>query len=346
MTDKSKTDDINVPKIKSEKQATKPVIFAAYKKAMEKINQLNELAMNVDKTKKAAKTNAVISEAEKALDIDSIEVLVHQVEKFAETLSDELGLYTNIKQAIEAKEADLKEMFDIEKTAETLAALVDSQATIKAEFDSSMEERKRNLNDELETLRSLITSEKQEYKEEFKRMEEADKYSFDRMKKQRLDILEDELATKKKIATEALNEKFEELKAANKELDEREQAINAQIDEIAELRAQVAEFPSKLDSAIKAAVGKEKGMLEAHYKRETEFLSATSSSTTEVANAKVQELNKLVAVLEASNKEMQGKLESAYREIKEMAVKTVEGIGSQKMIQDLMQKIGDGTNKK
>lgn len=45
-------------------------------------------------------------------------------------------------------------------------------------------------------------------------------------------------------------------------------------------------------------------------------------------------------------KDLQTKLDTAYQEIRNMAVKTVEGIGSQKMIQDLMSKIGDGTGGK
>jgi len=341
-TKKANTNDI--PKVNA--KTTKDVMLAAYKVAVDRLKEARQNLLDIEGKKTDSATQAVITEAEKNLSADSIENLVHQVETFAGMLSGELDVYTNIKDAIAAKEKELQDLFGIEKTAETLAALVDSQAAIKETFEKESAEKVEELNQKLSDLEKKIQDETREYNETKKRKEEEDQYSFERMKKARLDELEDELAAKRKELEEAANQKIEELRKRSNDLNEREEAIKSQEQEIEDLKEKVAGMPEEIERAINAAVGKEKGMLQSKFDTEKKFMEATSASTTSVANAKVEELNKIVETHVNTITTLQGKLDEAYKEIKTMAVKTVEGIGSQKMIEDLLSKIGDGTTGK
>ena len=327
-------------------KSTKSTIFAAYQAALQKIKQTNENSMNVSKTKKEAEKNNAISGAETALSIDSIEILIRQVESFSSALTQELGLYENIKKAIEAKQEDLEELFGIEKTAESLSAIVDANAAMVSKFNEDKKKRIEELEALVRTTDLDIKAKKEEYVAELEKRIKEDEYAFSRSKMIRENDLEDSLNEKKKEAFNAIAEKHEELKIRIKDIQNREAMLLAKEQEVDNLRKEVDAIPEKIASAVKAEVGKEKAILNSAFEKEKQYITSTLTTETKVIASKAAELQKVVDSQVNTITELQSKLDSAYKEIKEMAVKTVEGIGSKQMINDLMQKIGDTTSSK
>src|ERR1700722_8315866 len=74
--------------------------------------------------------------------------------QLSDRLEEEVGKYVQIQRAILAKEAELKEIYDIQKSASTLTALIESQQKRRDEFDAEMAADKDQLTREIETTRS------------------------------------------------------------------------------------------------------------------------------------------------------------------------------------------------
>ncbi|MDP3695720.1 MAG: hypothetical protein Q8R42_06375, partial [Desulfocapsaceae bacterium] len=96
-------------------------------------------------------------------DIGSLKL---EVGKVLTSLSDKLeleaGRYESVKLAIADKEKELAEIYEIQKVASSLAALIESQHQKKEEFEEEMASRKETLTREIEELRAEWQKEKQQ----------------------------------------------------------------------------------------------------------------------------------------------------------------------------------------
>src|ERR1700677_1975358 len=58
--------------------------------------------------------------------------------QLSDRLEEEVGKYVQIQRAILAKEAELKEIYEIQKSASTLTALIESQQRRRDEFETEL----------------------------------------------------------------------------------------------------------------------------------------------------------------------------------------------------------------
>ena len=96
--------------------------------------------------------------------IHDISGLKAEVGKVLTMLSDRLeqeaGRYESVKRAIIEKEKELSEIYEIQKAASSLSALIEAHNLKKAEFEEDMTARKEALTREIEEMRAEWQKEK------------------------------------------------------------------------------------------------------------------------------------------------------------------------------------------
>jgi colicin import membrane protein len=74
--------------------------------------------------------------------------------QLSDRLEEEVGKYGQIRRAIAAKEAELKEIYEIQKSASTLAAMLETYDRKQEELEREFQTEKEQLDREIETTRA------------------------------------------------------------------------------------------------------------------------------------------------------------------------------------------------
>ncbi len=249
-------------------------------------------------------------------------------------LEDEIGKYVKIKEAIMLKEAEFQELYDIEKNAQTLAALIEAQNLKREEFEKEIRDKKAAFESEMKQTydnwekekkaREIQLKEEEEATERKRRREREEyEYSIKRQNNIDKDKLEDERAKLKK--------EMEIYKAETEEnLARREAEIEAKEDELASLRDKVNSFPNEMKVALDKAAKELTDKFKNESKRNEELREKIFDGERQVLNTKIEALTQMV---EEQNKQilrLSQQLDGAYQKIQNIAVKTVGGISSEK----------------
>jgi hypothetical protein len=102
----------------------------------------------------------------------------------ADQLQQEVSKYNAVKQAIAIKEEELKENFEIQKTASSLYALLEVQRRKRDEFDEEMAAKKEELTLEIETMRLEWEKEKKLHTLEIKERDNSETKQREREKEE------------------------------------------------------------------------------------------------------------------------------------------------------------------
>jgi hypothetical protein len=81
---------------------------------------------------------------------------------------------------VQSKERELQELYGIEKTAVSLAALIEAQNLKRAEFESQIAREREELRTEMEFLRGEWEAEKKNHDAEIKERDSSEKKARDR----------------------------------------------------------------------------------------------------------------------------------------------------------------------
>ncbi len=261
--------------------------------------------------------------------------------QIAENLEAEVDKYQQVKKAIEVKEKELAEIYEIQKQAVTLAALIEMQQRKREEFDANMAGEREELEREIAQTREQWDAERKTREAEQKeqavvdaksRQRERDEYlyKFTREQQQAKDQFSDE---KTRIERE-LTLRREELE---RQLAERETAIAAREKQLAELQARVSQFPAELEAAVAKATKEVVARAQSDAAGREELLKQQFAGEKNVQTARI-------AAFEAANKDqaeqikqLTAKLEKAYGQVQEVAVRAIEGASQSKAFAGLQQ---------
>jgi hypothetical protein len=345
----------NQPK-KLSLSSTKQEMLEAYNAVLKQLEAQREAELKPEKKLEEKKAKEVIQVAESlssegvgrgisTLKIEAGKMLA----QISDRLEEEISKFKAVQSAIAIKEKELQELYEIEKSAMTLAALIESQNQKRQAFEAEMAEKKETLTQEIETLRGQRDQAKKEYEEETKERDTAEKkrrdrekedyeYAFKREQKLAKDKFEDEKA-KLERETQAKKEQME------KELQERAKAIVEQENELNELRKKVSVFSKEMETAISKAIKEtaEKLSLEAKNREELqrkEFLGGKNVFTT-----RIESLEKIVKEQSEQITRLTQQLEKAYQQVQDIAVKTIEGSSTTKSFANLQQWLSEQTRK-
>jgi len=322
---------------------TKKEMLEAYNTLAARLEEQARQELKPEKTREEKQAKEAVTAADTltaegiASHIDSIKAAIAgELGNIAEKVESQAQTYRKIKDAIAAKERELCELFEIEKSAFSLAALLEANRQQKKEFEEVMARRRHELDEEIQATRvrwekektTYVESVKEQKKEDDKRRKREDEeyhYLFNREKEQQRHALEDELAQLGKKLAEEQEEYDRKVAAKDYELQEREDTVAAREKRLDELQKSVDSFPKELDTAVKKVAAETTEKLTAAAAKNEELLMKTLEGEKNVLAAKIQALEQMVAEQRKQLENLSGQLEKAYGNVQDIAVKAVAG---------------------
>ncbi len=294
--------------------STKKEMLEAYKTLLEQLREKAEAKISSERKAEEKK----VKEIEELVDSLSSEKIDREtgnlkieigkmLGELSERLENAVNKFKDIQKAINLKETELKEVYEIEKAAGALFALIEAQNTKRSEFEA-----------EMERVCAEWEGEKQEEAQKREREKEEYLYAFKREQQLAKDKFED---GKVKLEKEIILKKEE----AEKKLVEREKTIAEKEEELKELRKKVNTFPAELESAIKKAVKEITERLQQEAKNREELWKKEFEGERNVLTTRIKSLEETVKRQNEQITRLSQQLEKAYQKIQDIAVKTVEG---------------------
>jgi hypothetical protein len=269
--------------------------------------------------------------------------------QLADRLEEEIGKYSQIRRAIAAKDAELKEIYEIERSASTLLAILETQRQQQEDLEREFQTEKEQLESEIAATRAEWEKERKEREQEIKerdaaeqkrRQREAEEYKYSTAREQQLaqDRLKDALAKGEK----ELSERKTQLE---REWAEREKALAASEEELTQLRTRAAGFAEELKAASNQVAADTTARLEQQHRAEDELLRQQLEGEKNVLTAKVASLERTVKDQAEQLARLQEQAEKAYAQVQEIAVRAIEGSANAKQLAHLQQLLADQARK-
>jgi len=335
---------------------TKQEMLEAYQAVLKQLEAQREAELKPEKRLEEKKAKEVIQVAESlssegvAKEISNLKIETSKtLAQISDRLEEEIQKFKAVQNAIVLKEKELQELYEIERSAVTLAALIESQNQKRESFESEMTEKKEALNQEIEVLRAEREKEKNDYEAEIKERDIAEKkrrdrekeeydYSFKREQKLAKDKFEDEKAkSEKEIQVKRVQ--------MENELKEREKAIAEHEGELNELRKKVTAFPKESETAVSKAIKETTDRLNLEAKNREELVKKEFIGERNVLTTRIESLEKSVKEQNEQIAKLSQQLEKAYQQVQEIAVKPSKGSSTIKSFANLQQWISEQTRK-
>jgi len=267
----------------------------------------------------------------------------------SDRLEGEVGRFVAIRNAIGAKEKELAELYEIERSAMSLAALIEAQNQKRQEFASEMEEKKESLRQDIEATRTASEKEQDEHDAAVKERDAAEKKrqirekeEFDYAFKREQQTAADRFAYEKAKLEKDLKDKKEQME---QELSAREAAVAAKEAELNDLRKQAAQHPKELETSVARAVKETSDRLLMAAKSREDLLMKEAEGESNVFKARIELLEKTTKEQSERITALTKQLEAAYQKVQDIAVKTVEGASNSKSVASLQQLLGEQIRK-
>jgi len=327
---------------------TKKEMTDAYNALLKQLQEKSEAELKPEKKIEEKKNKEVVEVAEALSSegvIKEIGNLKLEIGKrlthISDGLEEEVGKFNQIQKAIKVKDEELKELYEIERSAETLAALIESQNKKRQEFELEMTARKEELYREISTTREDWEKEKKIYEAEIKernaaeakrqeRLKEEYDYTFKREQWLAKDKFEDEKAKLEKEIQ--LKKEYME-----KELTEREEEVTKKEAGLAELQEKVIAFPDEIKEAIDKAVKETTERITLEAKNKEELIKKEFDGERNVLKTRIESLEKTVKEQSSQINNLSGQLEKSYQKVQDIAIKSVEGSSNLKSFANLQQ---------
>ena len=337
-------------------KSTKKEMLEAYNEVLQQLKEKRaaELKPEVEIEEKK------IKEAVEVTDSLSTEGIVREVStlrlevggllsQLSDRLEEEVSKYRQVQQAVEAKQKELQDIYEIEKSALSLAALIEAQHQKRQQSEAELAVRKEELTHEIETLRTEWGKEKKVHEAEIKernaddqkrreREKEEYQYAFQREQQLAREQFEDEKARlEREIAYR--REQME------KELADREKAVAEKETELNELRKHVSAFPKELESTVNIAVKEAVQRVESEARNREELLKKEFDGERNVLNTRIEALEKTVTEQNEHIAKLSQQVEKSYSQVQDIAIKAIEGTSRSQPLLNLQQLMAEQARK-
>jgi hypothetical protein len=335
---------------------TKQEMLDAYHAALKQIQEKDEAELKPEKKleekkqKEAVQVALAVSSDGASREIANLKLEIGKMlTEIADKLDDEVSKFRKIEEAVQFKEKELQELYGIEKSALSLAALIEAQNRKQQEFELKMAADKEQLSRDIENTRLRWTEEKQAREAAAKEWDTAEKkrrdrereefdYGFKRDQKLAIEALEDQKTRlEKEIATKRAE--------AEKGLETREKAVSEKEAELQDLQKRASGFPKELESAVAKAAKETTDRLTLEAKGREELLKKGFDGDRNVLTTRVEALQKTVNDQHEQIAKLSAQLEKAYQKIEDVAVKTIEGAANTQSLTNLQQLLSDQLRK-
>jgi len=322
---------------------TKKEMLAAYQEMKRLMEEKKTELLDAEKHKERFKKQAAVAAADKAAEEDPVQRIQalkssigRELVALAEKIEAETENYTQLKDAIVERQAELQRIYEVETAASDLAALLEAQRRTKEEFAAEMKNRREAFTAETEagnadwkqqqqTRKEQLEEEKQTRNRQRQRDEEEYQYNLKREREQRKNKSEDEIAAlEKEIATR--REEFERQTVVKQaELDDREKLVAERETRADDLQRQVDSYPQEMEKKLAAAVKLTTDRLKAEYAAKEALLRKQFEGERNVLSSKIEALEKMVDSQARQIEVLARQQETAYEKVQDIASKAVAG---------------------
>lgn len=314
---------------------TKKEMLQAYNEMLEHLKQQREAELRPEagieekQIKQAVEVTDALSTERIVQELSGLKLEMGQLlGQVSERLEEEVARYRQVKKAVEVKEQELQEIYEIEKSALSLAALIDAQHQKREETEAELAARKEELTREIETLRAEWENEKKLHEAEIKERDAAEKkqrerereeyqYTFQREQQLAREQFEDEKARQER----EIAYRREQME---REFAEREKAVAEKEGELEELRQRVSAFPKELESAVNKAVKEAVQRTELEAKSREELLTKQFEGERDVLTTRIDSLEKTVAEQSDQITKLSEQTDKAHGQVQTIAIKAIE----------------------
>lgn len=246
----------------------------------------------------------------------------------SQQLREESGKLAEIRLAIEAENARLKELHDIDAAVVSLKAILEVAADRRALLDAELREREENIRKAMEAAKAEWDREQIEHEQRIKkaREREEDEYTYKLSLKRRKDT--DDHAAQQISAQRTLQE--QRLKA-EQEIEERTRVIASREGEMSDLRTRVDRFPQELAAAAKQAEQAARSEAQKQAALDAKLLKMETEAERNITALKITGLEDLVKRQTSQIEAMTKQLAAAQGQVQAMAVKAIEGAAGMKV---------------
>lgn len=336
--------------------STKQEMLQAYNTLLKELEARQEGELKPEKKIEEKKTKEAVQVAESLTaekvgkEIASLKLEIGKtLTGISDQMEGEVSRFIAIRSAIGAKEKELAELYEIEKSAMSLAALIEAQNQKRQEFAAEMEEKKESLRQDIETTRAAWKKEQEEHDAAVKERDAAEKKrqarekeEFDYAFKREQQSAADRFAYEKAKLEKELKDKREQME---QELSAREAAVAAKEAELSDLRKQAAQHPKELETAVARAIKETSERLLREATSREELLKKEAEGERNVLKARIESLEKTAKEQSERVTLLTKQLEAAYQKVQDIAVKTVEGASQSKSVAGLQQLLGEQLRK-
>ncbi|MCU0654488.1 MAG: hypothetical protein MUF64_04115 [Polyangiaceae bacterium] len=252
-----------------------------------------------------------------------------KVDELLARLLEENAKLEELRQAIEIETRHAKLVSDVKIAADALHVQT-------LENKEELRQREEEQNAKRQTLNQEIENTKAKWEKERKQLEISRKESEEQEKKNRAkgeaDFIYD-LERKHKVETDAFNEKkrkierdiSETTQTKEKAWTEREKALAEKKAEFEANQARIATLPQELEDAVKKA--REESIKDAHSdaRVKARLLEKEVEANRKVYELQIKSLEEQATKLQAQIDSLTTQLQTANREVQELAIRAVEG---------------------
>ncbi len=322
--------------------STKTEILKAYNELLNKAQETKQDNPKVEQEKKIRETT--VAEAAGLTDekiigqISSLKLSLNStLDKIEDDLSAEFQKLMKIREAITIEDQRLKDFYQINAGADSLAAILAAQKEKKEEFERDMALKKSEFEEQLKNEKlnrdkdSRLWEEKRKETEDLlkkqrSREEEEFQYNLKLTRKKDQDQYDQKKATMEKELTQK-RESFES------EINAREQAVAAVEKELTGLRSDAEKFPSELEKAVQDSLKETTAQLEKEHKFEKQLLLKDHDGEMKLKNQQIESLLAKIKDLEIQLKQAYSKADNAENNTKEITLKAIQSSGQIKIIE-------------
>jgi len=335
---------------------TKQEMLNAYHALLQEVEEKSQDQLKPEKIMEEKKTQTMVQAAE-AMSTDGVVKEINELKLdmgkmlsgLSHQLEQQVQRFQDIQQAIDIKEKELREIYEIEKTAASLAALIEAQNQKRDAFDGEMAQRKEALENEIRTTRAEWEKEKKEKEARMKELEAAEAKRREREKEEFTYAFQrEQQLTRNKFADETAkleNEVQARKEALEKELKERTRALTESEAELKDLRAKSGKFPAELEASVSKAVKETSEKLQASAKNQVEMMNKQFEGERNVLTTRIESLQATVKQQTEQIAKLSQHQEMAYEKIQNIALKAIEGSSNVKSSAVLQQTLSEHLKK-
>ena len=335
---------------------TKKEMLEAYDEILQQLKEKRAAELKPEEKIEEKK----IEEAVEVTDSLSTEGIVQEVStlklevgrllgQLSDRLEEEVGKYRQVRQAVEAKQKELQEIYEIEKSALSLAALIEAQHQKRQQTEAELAARKEELTQEIETLRTEWGKEKQVHAAEIKERDGDERKRREREKEEYLYVFQRE----QQLAREQFEDERARLEREityrreqmEKELADREKVVVEKETELNELRKQAGAFPKELQAAVSKAVKEAVQSVESEARNREELLTKEFDGERNVLNTRIESLEKTVTEQNEQITRLLQQVEKSYSQVQDIAIKAIEGTSHSQPLTNLQQLMAEQARK-